>query len=145
VADPQSDSRLHGSETILVVDDESIVRNPCTAVLTRAGYRVLAAEDGFRALIECKAAQSPIHLALVDVRMPKMSGPELIELLDCVVPLNLAIRFILMSGYADPGMLNQANGAQRRCSFLAKPFTSSALLEAVRRELDAAQHHAAVH
>jgi DNA-binding NtrC family response regulator len=125
------------------VDDETVVRNLCTTVLTGAGYKVLAAEDGFRALIMCKAAQSPIHLALVDVRMPKMSGPELIDLLDCVVPLNLAIRFILMSGYADPGMLNQANGSQRRCSFLAKPFTASALLEAVRRELDAAQHHAA--
>jgi two-component system cell cycle sensor histidine kinase/response regulator CckA len=150
VADSQSgtrfsglDSSLYGSETILVVDDESLVRDLCSTVLTSAGYKVLAAEDGFRALTLCKAAQSPVHLALVDVRMPGMSGPELIELLDCVVPLNLEIRFILMSGYADPGMLNEENDSQRRCSFLSKPFTASTLLEAVRRELDAVQQHAA--
>jgi DNA-binding NtrC family response regulator len=137
-----ADSSLQGSETILVVDDEVAVRNLCTSVLTRAGYKVLSAEDGFTALKLCKLAQSPVHLALVDVRMPKMSGPELIELLDCVVPMNLAIRFILMSGYADPGAVDEANHNPMRCSFLQKPFTSSELLQAVRRELDAAQSRA---
>jgi len=129
----------HGLGTILVVDDESVVRNLCATILTSAGYKVLSAEDGFGALGLCKAEQTPVDLALVDIRMPKMSGPELIELLDCVVPLNLGIRFILMSGYTDPEALDQANGNQRHCSFLQKPFRPSELLEAVRRELDTAE------
>ena len=87
-----------GTETILVVDDERVVRDLCTAVLTQAGYKVIAAEDGYLALQMCKAAVGPVHLALLVVRMPRMSGPELIvELLDCLVPENLDIRFILMS------------------------------------------------
>jgi DNA-binding NtrC family response regulator len=104
-----------------------------------AGYNVLSAEDGASALGICRAAASPVDLALVDVRMPKMSGPELIELLDCVVPLNLGIRFILMSGYADPSVMEMTTGGRKRCSFLQKPFKSSELLEAVRRELDTAR------
>ena len=129
----------HGSETILVVDDDSVVRALCVEVLTGAGYNVLAAQDGFSALELCKAAPNPVDLALVDVRMPKISGPELIELLDCVVPLNLGIRFILMSGFADPATLQMAAGNERRCTFIQKPFKPSALLEVVRSELDTAQ------
>jgi DNA-binding NtrC family response regulator len=130
-------TKLCGVTTILVVDDESCVRNFCTSVLTSAGYEVLSAEDGFAALSICRAARSPVHLALLDVRMPKMNGPELlVKLLDCLVPLNLAIRFILMSGQADPKAPDPANRNQRSYPFLRKPFTSSALLEAVRHELD---------
>jgi len=124
-----------GTETILVVDDEEAVRGLCTAVLTGAGYNVISAEDGYLALQMCKSG--PVHLALLDVRMPRMSGPELIvELLDCLVPQNLDIRFILMSGYADPDMGDPPHRTHRRYSFLQKPFTPAALLDAVRRELD---------
>ena len=126
------------AQTILVVDDESVVRNLCIVVLTNAGYKVISAEDGYLALQMCKAASGPVSLALLDVRMPRMSGPELIvELLDCLVPENLDIRFILMSGYADPDMGDPAHRNHRRYSFLRKPFTASVLLNAVRRELDA--------
>ena len=73
-------------KTILVVDDEKVVCDFCAAVLTRAGYEVLLAENGHQALEIVKALQKPIHLALLDIRMPKMSGPELlVELLDWVV------------------------------------------------------------
>ena len=83
-------------KTILVVDDEKLVLDFCSAVLTRAGYEVLLAENGYWALEIVKALQKPIHLALLDIRMPKMSGPELlVELLDWVVPRNLEVRFIL--------------------------------------------------
>src|SRR5207245_7141294 len=94
--------RENRSETILVVDDEKVVRDYCARVLTQSGYKVLLAENGPRALELVKSTQEPIHLALIDIRMPKMSGPELlVELLDVLAPRNPQIRFILMSSYAD--------------------------------------------
>ena len=73
--------------------------------------------------------------------MPKMSGPELlVELLDCLVPRNLQIRFILMSGFADTRG-DPAHSA-KRYSFSQKPFTASVLLASVRAELDAVAHMA---
>jgi FixJ family two-component response regulator len=74
---------------------------------------------------------------LLDVRLPKMSGPELlVELLDCLVPLNLSIQFVLMSGYAEPEVTDAGEHNEGRYPFLQKPFTSFALLELVRRKLD---------
>jgi len=70
-----------------------------------------------------------------------MSGTELlVELLDCLVPRNLQIRFILMSGFADTRG-DPAHSA-KRYSFLQKPFTASVLLASVRDELDAVAHMA---
>jgi two-component system cell cycle sensor histidine kinase/response regulator CckA len=136
----QSQDSLRGSETILVVDDERNLRGLCAKILARSGYNVLSAGDGLQALQMARAQQGPIHLALLDVQMPKMSGPELlVELLDCRVPRSLDIRFMFMSGYAGPNVLDHLDGAQKRCSFLPKPFTPLVLLQAVRRELDRAQ------
>ena len=117
------------------------MRDYCVTVLTSSGYDVLSAEDGQQALEIVRASQKPIHLALIDIRMPKMSGPELlVELLDCLVPRNLQIRFILMSGFADTRG-DPAHSA-KRYSFLQKPFTASVLLASVRDELDAVAHMA---
>ena len=119
------------------MDDEKFVRDYCTSVLSYSGYEVLAAEDGHNALEMVRSVQKPIDLALIDIRMPKMSGPELlVELLDCLVPRNLQIRFILMSGFPDTRG-DPAHSAKRH-SFVQKPFTASVLLTAVRQELDAA-------
>ena len=127
--------RQNRSETILVVDDEVFVRDYCSSVLTHAGYEVLLAETGHQALELVKTTQKPIHLALIDIRMPKMSGPELlVELLDLLVPRNLQIRFILMSGYADTR--GDPAYSAKRYSFMQKPFNASDLLATVRHELD---------
>ena len=82
---PFADPTLSGSETILLVDDERFVRDFCASVLTQSGYEVLLGENGHQALEMVRAVQKPIHLALLDIRMPMMSGPELlVELLDCL-------------------------------------------------------------
>ena len=121
----------------MVVDDEKLVRDYCASVLTYSGYEVVPAENGHQALELVRAMQKPIHLGLIDIRMPKMSGPQLlVELLDCLVPRNLQIRFILMSGFADT---REDADSAKRYSFLQKPFTASVLLAAVRRELDAVE------
>jgi len=128
---------LRGTESILIVDDESLVRNVCTAVLTNAGYRVFSAEGGDLALQMINAMPRPVHLALIDVRMPRMNGPDLIvALLDSLDPPHQDLRFILMSGYSDTDLGNLPDRRHIEYSFLQKPFTASVLLEAVRRELD---------
>ena len=126
--------RQNRSETILVVDDEIVVCDYCSSVLTHAGYEVLLAETGHQALELVKTTQKPIHLALIDIRMPKMSGPELlVELLDVLAPRN-QVQFILMSGYIDT--TGAPVHSAKEYSFVQKPFTSSVLLAAVRHELD---------
>jgi DNA-binding NtrC family response regulator len=125
---------FNGSVTILIVDDETLVRDFCTVVLRSAGYNVLSAEDGYRALEMSKALKGPVHLALIDIQMPRMSGPELLlELLDCLVPRNLEIRFILMSGFSNLQPMLETKG--HHYSFLQKPFTLDGLLEKVEGEL----------
>src|SRR5262245_14690937 len=93
-------SGSRGTESIFIVDDESLVRNVCTEVLTSAGYRTFSAEGGDLALQMIRAMPTPVQLALIDVRMPRMSGPALIRELLEMLP-NQGIRFVLMSGYSD--------------------------------------------
>ena len=121
---------MHKLQTILVVDDDTVIRKLCTAVLKGAGYKVFSAEDGLQAIEICLAGRSPVDLALLDIKMPKMTGRRL---LDCLASSRTATRFILMSGYGEDAFANA--GSNRSCSFLRKPFTPSALVETVRREL----------
>ena len=121
---------VHKLQTILVVDDDTVIRKLCTAVLKGAGYKVFSAEDGLQAIEICLAGRGPVDLALLDIKMPKMTG---LRLLDCLASSRTATRFILMSGYDEDAFANA--GSNRSCSFLRKPFTPHALVEAVRREL----------
>ena len=121
---------VHKLQTILVVDDDTVIRKLCTTVLKGAGYKVFSAEDGLQAIEICLAGRGPVDLALLDIKMPKMTGRRL---LDCLASSRTATRFILMSGYGEDAFADA--GSNRSCSFLRKPFTPHALVEAVRREL----------
>ena len=123
---------VHKLQTILVVDDDTVIRKLCTAVLKGAGYNVFSAEDGLKAIEICLAGRSRVDLALLDIKMPKMSG---FRLLDCLASSRTADRFILMSGYIYSNDAFANAGSNRRCSFLLKPFTPRFLVETVRREL----------
>ena len=68
-----------GSETVLVVEDEDMVRRLAVQVLRKQGYKVLEAPNSGEAFLVCEQHQDPIHLILTDVVMPRMSGPEFIE------------------------------------------------------------------
>ncbi len=111
--------------TILVVEDDSGVRQFASRVLEVAGYKILTASDGFTAV---EVARShAIDLLLTDVVMPGMSGRE--------VALKLAearpeIRVLYMSGHTDKGIVHDGV-LEPDIDFLAKPFTASALLAAV--------------
>jgi PAS domain S-box-containing protein len=121
-----------GGETLLVVEDEDIVRKLTVKLLRQQGYQVLEARHWEEAITLCKERQDPIHLILTDVVMPGGSGPHLMERLKEV---RRDFKVIYMSGYADNtivklGILDQG------IPFLQKPFTQNSLLRKVREVLD---------
>ena len=121
-----------GTETVLVVEDEQMVRDQAALVLKSFGYRVLVAGDGEEALEVSRATTEPIHLLLTDMIMPRMSGTELAEALARERP---ETRVLYMSGYTGDEMTHEglvADGA----AFLPKPFSLASLTEKVRAVLD---------
>jgi hypothetical protein len=123
-----------GHETVLVVEDEEMVRVLISQALRLAGYRVLTAADGQEALRLAAEHAETIRLLVTDVVMPGISGPQLVDRLQ---PHRPDLRILYMSGYADSTIVRQQvllAGHQ----FLQKPFTMESLLGRVRTLLDAA-------
>jgi len=116
------------------VDDEELVLDLIVAVLEKAGYRVLRAADARQAMALCQSQTGPIHLALLDVVMPGMNGPELRECLRELLP---SVRVLYMSGYTHTQISERGIDAGPG-EFIAKPFSPAALLSRVREELAAA-------
>ena len=124
-------ARLHGSETVLLLEDEEGVRKLVRSILQRNGYRVIEAKDGTDAL---RIAQNPgvIDLLLTDVVMPHMGGAEAASRLLAVRP---GLKLLYMSGYTDNAVV--LHGVLRsEAAFVQKPITPTALLSKVREVLD---------
>lgn len=119
-------------ETILVVDDQPLVRDVVRESLESVGYRVLAAEDGPAALAAAGAEQRPPQLLLADVVMPAMSGRELAETLRRKNP---ELRVLLMSGYT-ADRIGRHGVLEGGADFIQKPFGIAALASKVRQVLD---------
>jgi two-component system, cell cycle sensor histidine kinase and response regulator CckA len=122
-----------GTETILLVEDQDAVRTFARHVLLDAGYTVLQARDGVEAFRVAQQCQDPIHLLLTDVIMPRMSGPQLAELL---APDRPGMRVLFMSGYADEAITGSGT-PEAGSAFLEKPFKLAQLARKVREVLDA--------
>jgi two-component system, cell cycle sensor histidine kinase and response regulator CckA len=124
---------LHGTETILLVEDEPSLRKLSRHLLELCGYTVLEAENGAEALkVSEKQDQQTIHLLLTDVVMPGISGRILA---DQLVARRPGLRVVYMSGYT--GQTVGAHGVLAEGSFfLPKPFTRGALASKVREALD---------
>ncbi|MGH9945533.1 MAG: ATP-binding protein, partial [Pyrinomonadaceae bacterium] len=122
-----------GEETVLLVEDEDIVRELTHEFLEMSGYTVLEARNGRDAITICEQHDGPINLVLTDVVMPQMSGRELVERL---APLRPAMRVLYMSGYTDDQIVHHGVLSESK-SFLEKPFTIQALARKVRAVLDA--------
>ena len=123
----------HGFATILVVDDEPMVRKLASVALRRAGYDVLEARHGRDALLVIEEAEVTPALALVDLAMPVMGGDELAPFLRERYP---EMRILVSSGYPE----EEAPQAFRKVpadGFLQKPYTGMALTEKVGRLLRA--------
>ena len=123
---------FHGSETILLVEDEDIVRGLTRKILSEAGYKVLDARSGDEAIRLCRDYNGPIDLLLTDVVMPETSGKEVAELLHQLRP---SARVLFMSGYTDEAIVRHGV-LDANIEFIQKPFTWAKLGKKVRDVLD---------
>ncbi|HEY1493807.1 MAG TPA: response regulator [Candidatus Solibacter sp.] len=108
---------------ILVADDEAIILKVVAVVLRKAGFRVLSASCATQALQLVEASEEPISLAVLDVVMPDLDGPQLCVRLRETCP---DLRVLFISGYNLP-----PSGLPTGADFLSKPFTSAELLRRV--------------
>ncbi len=121
----------HGTETVLVVEDEEPVRNMILDVLGLHGYTTLSATDGEDALRVARAHRGVLDLIVVDVVMPGISGDALVQRLAADRP---RLRVLFISGYNDDLIL-QHGLLCRGGNFLQKPFSVDDLLKKVREVL----------
>jgi two-component system, cell cycle sensor histidine kinase and response regulator CckA len=123
-----------GPATLLIVEDDELVCDTLRRVLQQAGYTVLAATDGERAIALAAEHAGCIDLLITDVVMPKLSGRQLAERLTALRP-DLQVLFV--SGYLDQIVLPERfSGAATH--FLAKPYTFDSVVRNVRELLDRA-------
>jgi signal transduction histidine kinase/CheY-like chemotaxis protein len=127
-------SAPHGSETILLAEDETGVRELASEFLTSAGYTVLVAADGTQALELASRHSQPIDLLLTDMVMPRIGGLDLAERMSKARP---EIRTIFMTGYAEFPLKNDDAFPIDAC-VLQKPFSRLTLLVKMREVLSAA-------
>ncbi|MGB7602425.1 MAG: response regulator [Candidatus Sulfotelmatobacter sp.] len=120
-----------GSETVLLVEDEALVRRAIQEALQSAGYSVITAENAARALDAYHECSVPVDLLLSDVVMPGISGHELAESMFALCP---HIRIMLISGYSEQLSPRELSAFQKK--YLAKPFSISTLLKRIREALD---------
>ncbi|HRH45443.1 MAG TPA: ATP-binding protein, partial [Pyrinomonadaceae bacterium] len=123
---------IKGTETILLVEDEEIVRNLTCEILESCGYEVFEAENGGSAFLICENYKQNIQLLITDVIMPYINGPELANRLLQIHP---EMKVLYMSGYTDNAIVNLGL-FQEENNFIEKPFSPDKLRQKVRDILD---------
>ncbi|MFH0954088.1 MAG: ATP-binding protein [Verrucomicrobiota bacterium] len=125
--------QLRGQETVLIVEDEDIVRTLTVRMLQTLGYHTLEAADGARALDLCRSYREPIQLVLTDMIMPHMSGAVFVEELH---KIRDRFKVLYVSGYgSDETVGGRKIGADT--PLIQKPFTREMLAQKIREVLDA--------
>jgi signal transduction histidine kinase len=124
-------SSISGNETILIVEDEEVLRSFTIEMLKDLGYNVLAAKNGVEALVTYTENSDIINLVVSDMVMPEKSGLELFNELRAIKP---DIKFILVTGYC----LEEAEGQVLRnmSAILMKPYTTEKIAALIRKVLD---------
>jgi len=129
----QTEALPSGSETVLVVDDEQLIRALLHEALTMAGYKVIEANNGEQAVSVYRARQKEVAVVILDLIMPGMGG---VDAFNRIREINPNVRCIVSSGYA-AGDINSQSLAGPYVRFVPKPYQASALLASVRELLDA--------
>lgn len=130
---PSLESRMpHGEETVLLVEDEDIVRRLAKRILERQGYRVLDMASPREAIEASRLDAEAFDLIVTDVVMPGMSGQDLVNELSSIRP---GIRVLFISGYTDEAIAEHGV-LDPGVHFVQKPFTPEQLASAVRKALD---------
>jgi two-component system cell cycle sensor histidine kinase/response regulator CckA len=130
---PMQPEALIGTETVLVVEDESALRRLISESLGKYGYTILAAKDGTEAIRIVEGDSDKIDLVVSDIMMPKMSG---LELRKKAIRLRPELRFLLMSGYMED-TIGQAEFPPQNVGYMEKPFLPIELARKVRELLNA--------
>jgi two-component system, cell cycle sensor histidine kinase and response regulator CckA len=128
--DPQSLHRA-GGETVMLVEDETQVRDLEVRILTQLGYSVLAAANGEEAIGVSRTYRGEISLLVTDVVMPNMSGKQVADALLASRP---GIRILYLSGYTENTVVNHGV-LDTNVDFLSKPFSREALARKIREIL----------
>jgi len=121
-----------GTETILLAEDDEMVRNLTKQILTEFGYKVVEAKDGLEAVNKFAENSEIINLLLLDLIMPKMNGKEVIDEVRKVQP---GIKAIFSSGYSPDTVRNKLS-TEMNIHLINKPATPRDLLQMVRSVLD---------
>jgi PAS domain S-box-containing protein len=132
-ADAPAVLKGEGHETVLLVEDEALVRNLAADALRRHGYQVLSASTGLEALDLAGQVLHPIDVLVTDVVMPQMGGEQLARRLLTERP---TLKVLFISGYSDLGVL-QHGALLAGTALLQKPFTPGQLVARVRPVLAA--------
>jgi PAS domain S-box-containing protein len=127
----ESTGDLAGSGTVLVVDDEDVVRQTARHTLERYGYHTVCAADGAEALEIYRRHPDTIALVLLDLTMPVMNGEEALRQMQM---LNPDVRVLLSSGYNEVEAVQRFAG-KGLAGFIQKPYTAAALAEKVKEVL----------
>lgn len=132
VTERKSAKELGGTETVLVVEDDEVIRELVRQILVSRGYQVIVHANAQVALQAAAQHETGIHLLVTDVVMPGLSGPELMSRVSILHP---ALKVLYMSGYTDEAITRHGL-IESGTAFLQKPFTPEALVGKVRAVLD---------
>lgn len=122
-----------GAETILLVDDDELVRGLGARILKRAGYETLNASNGKEALAVYKRRMGEIALVILDLIMPEMDGERCLEE---ILRINPKAKVIISTGYSSNDEMTRIRIEALAAGFVAKPFALSDMLKTVREILD---------
>ncbi len=137
-ADLKEDLGRHrGTETVLLVEDEDMVRQLTNELLEESGYVVLEANGGGQAMELFKEHKGRIDLLITDVVMPKISGKQVAEQLKEIHP---ETKVLFMSGYTDEAIVHHGI-IDSHIAFIQKPFSERALAQKIREVLDSENGH----
>ncbi len=116
--------------TVLLVDDEPLILDVCSAVLRNAGFRVLCSPSGKSGLEAFRAHKDELALVISDIVMPKLSGPDMTREMLAERP---DLKVVYMSGYGAATTL--PGGSEGTVHLISKPFTAEQFLQMVRASL----------